>query len=416
VTLADAPLVLMLVGLTAYAVLGGADFGAGFWQLGTGRDAQSEARREHAYRAMGPVWEANHVWLVFVLAICWTAYPEAFASIFSTLTVPLFVAAVGIILRGTAYAVHAGTAREIERRAVDAVFSLSSLLTPFALGAAVGGIASGRVPVGNAQGDPVTSWLNPSSIAIGALAVATGVYLASVYLAGDAARAGDDGLTAQFRTRALAAGWATGALAVAALVVVSLDSERLGSGLLGWPALLAVVASAIAGLTTLELVRRSRFEGGRYAAAAAVAATIVGWALAQQPDLLPGLTVEEAAAGRPVLLATIVGVALGALILVPSLALLFGLVLRGRFDREGLPPELAAEPTGVPLRRRPLGALAGLALAVGLPLTLVFDGGPLLAAGVAVLLAFVALGWAALGSAAATEVGGGPDRSDTSDF
>ena len=402
-TLADVPLVLMLVGLTAYAVLGGADFGAAFWQLGTGRDPQSEARREHAYRAMGPVWEANHVWLVLVLAICWTAYPDVFASIFSTLTVPLFAAAVGIILRGTAYAVHAGTAREIERRAVDAVFSVSSVVTPFALGAVIGGIASGRVPVGNAEGDPVTSWLNPSSIAIGALAVATGVYLASVYLAGDAARAGHDELTAQFRTRALAAGGATGALAVAALVVVSLDSERLRSGLFGWPAILAVVASAIAGLTTLEFVRRSRFEAGRYGAAAAVAAIIVGWALAQQPELLPGLTVEEAAAGRPVLLATIVGVALGALVLVPSLALLFGLVLRGRFDREGLRAEVGDEPTAVPLRPRPLGTLAVLALAVGLPLTLVFDGGPLLAAGVAVLLASVALGWAVLGSAVAAE-------------
>jgi cytochrome bd ubiquinol oxidase subunit II len=109
-TLAEAPLVLMLVGLAAYAVLGGADFGAAFWQLGA-RDAGGAQLREHAYRAMGPVWEANHVWLVFVLVICWTAYPEVFASIFSTLTLPLFVAALGIVLRGTAYAVHAGAPR-----------------------------------------------------------------------------------------------------------------------------------------------------------------------------------------------------------------------------------------------------------------------------------------------------------------
>jgi cytochrome bd-type quinol oxidase subunit 2 len=140
-TLAEAPLLLMLVGLTIYAVLGGADFGAAFWQLGSG-SGRSAALREHAYRAMGPVWEANHVWLIFVLVICWTAYPDAFASIFSTLTVPLFIAALGVILRGTAYAVHAGTAREIERRAIDGVFSISSLLTPFALGTVVGAIAS----------------------------------------------------------------------------------------------------------------------------------------------------------------------------------------------------------------------------------------------------------------------------------
>jgi cytochrome d ubiquinol oxidase subunit II len=401
VTLAEVPLVLMLVGLTAYTVLGGADFGAAFWQLGTRTDPRAEARREHAYRAMGPVWEANHVWLIFVLAICWTAYPEAFASIFSTLTVPLFIAAVGIILRGTAYAVHAGTAREIERRVIDAVFSVSSILTPFALGTAIGGIASGRVPVGNAEGDLLTSWLNPTSFAIGTIAVATGVYLAAVYLAGDAARAGLDDLTAAFRSRALAAGAVTGAAALAGLLVVSLDAETLRDGLFGWPALLAVVASATAGLTTLELVRRSRFEAARYGAATAVAAIIVGWALAQQPELLPGLAVEEAAAGRPVLLATVVGVALGAIILVPSLALLFGLVLRGRFDREGPPTEIGAGPTGVQQRPRPLGALTVLALAVGLPLTLVFDGGPLLAAGVTILLASVALSWVVLGSAAA---------------
>jgi cytochrome d ubiquinol oxidase subunit II len=397
VTLAEVPLLLMLVGLTAYAVLGGADFGAAFWQLG----ARSEAWREHAYRAMGPVWEANHVWLIFVLAICWTAYPEAFASIFSTLTVPLFIAAVGIILRGTAYAVHAGTAREIEWRAIDAVFSVSSILTPFALGAAIGGIASGRVPVGNAEGDLVTSWVNPTSFAIGTIAVATGSYLAAVYLAGDAARAGLDDLTAAFRTRALAAGVVTGAVALAGLVVVSLDAEELRSGLFGWPAILAVAGSAAAGLATLELVRRARFEAARYLASAAVAAIVVGWALAQRPELLPGLTVDEAAADRRVLVATIVGVALGAVILVPSLGLLFGLVLRGRFDREAAEADVEKRGVAVAPHRRPLAWLTVLALAIGLPLTLIPDGGPVQAVGVAALLAFVAFGSVALGSAAA---------------
>jgi cytochrome d ubiquinol oxidase subunit II len=402
VTLAEGPLVLMLVGLTAYAVLGGADFGAAFWQLGRHGDARSEARREHAYRAMGPVWEANHVWLIFVLAICWTAYPEAFGSIFSTLTVPLFIAAVGIILRGIAYAVHAGTAREIERQAVDGVLSVSSILTPFALGAAIGGIASRRVPVGNAQGDPVTSWVNPTSFAVGVVAVATGVYLAAVYLAGDAARAGRDDLTAAFRTRALAAGGVTGALALAALLIVSLDAETLRRGLFGWPAFLAVAGSAAAGLVTIELVRRARFEAARYGASAAVAAIVVGWALAQRPELLPGLTVEEAAAERPTLIATIVGVSLGAVILVPSLALLFGLVLRGCFDREA--PGMDVEESGVRVagHRRPLVWMTLLALVVGLPLTLVADGGPVQAVGVFALLAFVALGSIAVGSAATT--------------
>jgi cytochrome d ubiquinol oxidase subunit II len=402
-TLAEVPLVLMLVGIAAYAVLGGADFGAAFWQLGA-RGQQGSALREHAYKAMGPVWEANHVWLIFVLVICWTAYPTAFASIFSTLTVPLFIAGLGIILRGTAYAVHAGTAREIERRTIDTVFSSSSILTPFALGTAVGAIASGRVPIGNARGDLVTSWLNPSSIAIGVLAVATGAYVAAVYLAGDGARAGQRDLAAAFRTRAMSAGIGTGAIALAALVVVAFDADRVGARLLEWPALAAVAASALAGLSTLELVRRSRFGAARYGASAAVAAVVVGWALAQRPELLPGLSVEEAAAERATLIVTVVGVVAGLAIVIPSLALLFGLVLRGRFDTEGQEMDVgAAGQTGArrsgtsPLRVALLLGGAGLAL------TLVFDGGPLLALGVIALLAFVALGSVSLVAAAAAK-------------
>jgi cytochrome bd ubiquinol oxidase subunit II len=405
VTLAEAPLVLILVGLAAYAVLGGADFGAAFWQFGA-RGERGAALREHAYRAMGPVWEANHVWLVFVLVVCWTAYPQAFASIFSTLSVPLFIAAIGIILRGTAYAVHAGTAREIERRAIDGVFSISSLLTPFALGTVVGAIASGRVPVGNAAGDPLTSWLNPTSLLVGTLAVATGAYVAAVYLAGDAARAGLDDLVAAFRIRALGAGVVTGAIAFAGLAVVAYDADRLGDNLFAWPAVAAIAASAAAGLATLELVRRSRFEAARYGASAAVAALVAGWALAQRPELLPGLTVEEAAAGRPVLIATIAGVLIGAVILIPSLALLFGLVLHGRFDEQAAErsPDRA---TLTPRRPRlSLMAIAAVAGAIGLPLTLVFDGGPFLAFGVLGLLTFVALGSVALGVAAADSEGG----------
>ena len=404
-TLAEAPLVLMLVGLAAYAVLGGADFGAAFWQLGA-RGERGAQLREHAYRAMGPVWETNHVWLVFVLVICWTAYPEAFASIFSTLTVPLFVAVLGIVLRGTAYAVHAGTAREIERRAVDGVFSISSRLTPFALGTAVGAIASGRVPVGNARGDLVTSWLNPTSLAVGVLAVATGTYLAAVYLAGDGARAGRGDLAVAFRRRALGAGVSTGAIALFALVIVRLDGGRVGERLLEWPALAAVAVSAVAGLVTLERVRRSRFESARYYSSAAVASIVVGWALAQRPELLPNLTVDEAAAGRPTMIATVVGIAVGAAILVPSLALLFGLVLRGRFDAADAEEEPTHEHrrSGERFRTWALALGAGV---IGFGLTLVFDGGLGLAVGVVALLGFVAFGAVALvGEIAKADVAG----------
>jgi cytochrome d ubiquinol oxidase subunit II len=409
-TLDEAPLVLMLVGLAAYAVLGGADFGAAFWQIAA-RGERGGALREHAYRSMGPVWEANQVWLVFVLVVCWTAYPQAFASIFSTLTIPLFVAALGIILRGTAYAVHAGTAREIERRAVDAVFSISSILTPFALGTAVGGIASGRVPVGNARGDLVTSWLNPSSIAVGILAVATGAYVAAAYLAGDAARAGLDDVAAAFRTRALGAGVVTGAIAFAALAVVAVDGDRVGERLLEWPALAAVTTSAVAGLATLEFVRRSRFEAARYGASVAVGSVVAGWALAQRPELLPGLDVEEAAAGRPTLVATVVGVAVGAVVVVPSLAVLFRLVLRGRFDRKAAAGEHLAPQRRSPRRGVPLASFAAGAAVVGLPLTLIFDGGPFLVIGILALLTCIGVASVAIAAAATAsgldETGGG---------
>ena len=147
------PLVLIVAGLTAYGVLGGADFGAGFWSLPAGGPTQAGRCATTRTTRSGPVWEANHVWLIFVLVVCWTGYPTAFGSIVSTLAVPLFVAAVGIILRGTAYALRAGTGSAGELHAVDLVFSLSSIIVPFAFGAAIGGIASGRVPVGNAGGD-----------------------------------------------------------------------------------------------------------------------------------------------------------------------------------------------------------------------------------------------------------------------
>src|SRR5262245_45358688 len=190
--LADVPIVLILAGLAAYTVLAGADFGAGFWTLvPRGGSASAAATRDHARHAMGPVWEANHVWLIFALVVCWTAYPVAFASIMSTPCVPLFIAAVGIILRGASYALRGQLDAGSGRRAVERVFALSSIMTPFALGTVVGAIASGRVPIGNARGDVLGSWLNPTAVSIGALAIATSSYLAAVYLAGDARRLGE---------------------------------------------------------------------------------------------------------------------------------------------------------------------------------------------------------------------------------
>src|SRR3954471_11767574 len=170
--LAALPLVFSLAGLALYTVLAGADFGAGFWQLFAGRGPHAGRIREHAHDSMAPVWEANHVWLIFVLTVTWTAYPAAFGSIASTLAAPLLLAGLGIIVRGAAYALRSAASRELHLQAIDVASAVASVVTPFALGAAIGGIASGRVPVGNAAGDPFSSWLNPTSIAVGVLAVA----------------------------------------------------------------------------------------------------------------------------------------------------------------------------------------------------------------------------------------------------
>src|ERR671918_909689 len=331
VVLAEIPMVFILVGLAAYVVLAGADFGAGFWTLVSGGGRSSPAAiRDHAWHAMGPVWEANHVWLIFVLVVCWTAYPVAFGSITSTLAVPLFIALLGIILRGTAYAVRGQLEAARGQRAIERVFALSSVLTPFALGTVAGAIATGRVPVGNARGDLLSSWLNPTSVTVGVLAVATSSYLAAVYLAADARRLGEPVLERDFRLRALWAGVAAGALALAGLVVLRAEGGRIWSGLSSGAGLVLVGVSAAAGLLTLVLVWRSHFGPARASAALAVAAIVAGWAVAQRPFFLPGLTVSQAAAGRSTLIAVVIGVAVGAVVLVPSLALLFGLFLRGR--------------------------------------------------------------------------------------
>jgi cytochrome d ubiquinol oxidase subunit II len=334
VHLYDLPLLFALIGLAFYTVLAGADFGAGWWQLAAGKGPDADSIRDHAHRAMGPVWEANHVWLIFVITVVWTAYPSAFGSIASTLSIPLFIAAVGIIFRGTAYALRAGASTKRELSAIDTAFALSSILTPFALGAVIGGIASLRVPVGNAAGDPWTSWLNPTSILIGVLAVVTAAYLAAVFLCADAARLGDPELERKFRTRALAAGLVSGAIALAGLPVLRFDAEPLYHRLIEGRGLIGLIASIVAGCATLALVWWKRYEASRYTAALAVAAIIAGWALAQSPVFLEGLTVREAAAGRETLVAVVVAVVAGAVILFPSLALLFGFVL-GRAPGRG---------------------------------------------------------------------------------
>jgi cytochrome d ubiquinol oxidase subunit II len=326
---------LVMLGIVAYAVLGSADFGAGFWDLTAGGAERGGRLRGMVQRSMSPVWEANHVWLIFVLVIVWTAFPVAFGSLFSTLSIPLVLAAIGVIFRGAAFVFRGQAATIKEARFLGALFALSSVLIPFFLGGALGGIASGRVKVGNAAGDPITSWLNPTSALVGVIAVLSGAYLAAVFLAGDSKRAELPDLVRAFRTRALASGIVTGAVALGGLLVVRDDAPDLYDGLTSGGGLVMVVLSGLAGVVTLGLVWRERYGLARVTSALAVTCVTVGWALAQDPYLLPPeLTLEEAAAGDATLAAVAISVGLGMLILAPSLWFLYRLVLQGRLDQE----------------------------------------------------------------------------------
>ncbi|MEA2458116.1 MAG: cytochrome bd ubiquinol oxidase subunit [Thermoleophilaceae bacterium] len=333
--LAEVCLGVAVAGLVAYAVFGGADFGGGIWDLLAGGPEKGARARGLIRRSITPVWETNHVWLPFVLVVLWTGFPLFFGSIMSTLYVPLFLATGGIISRGTAFAIGGQATRLREARVIGVAFALSSVLVPFCFGAAIGGVASGRVPVGNAAGDAFSSWLNPTSAVIGVLAVLSSAYLAAVFLAGDAVRAGLPDLEEGFRRRALASGAVAGALAVGALPVLHSDARYLYDGLTSSGGLVLLLVSVVGGAATLGLVATRRYEVARVSAGVAVAAIVAGWAVAQRPYLLPGkLTIDQAAANHATLTALLISLAGGALLLVPSLVLLYRLVLRGRLDEE----------------------------------------------------------------------------------
>jgi cytochrome bd ubiquinol oxidase subunit II len=338
VSSADAVAWVLWVGVTAYAVFGGADFGAGFWSLVAGSGDRGRRAKALIDWAIGPVWEANHVWLIFVIVVLWTGFSEAFASIFSTLFIPLSLAALGIVLRGAGFAFH-GTARRLGgQRLAERVFGLSSPLTPFFLGTVVGAIAGERVPVGNAAGDPVTSWLNPLSVLIGALFVATSAYLAAVFLISDARRAGTPDLERYFRTRALATAVVAGALAVAGIVALHADARFVFDGLTG-DGLPLVILSALCGAAALVLLARGATRGVRPLAAGAVVAVVWGWGVAQHPYLLPQvLTIDAGAAPGATLTAVLIVFAIAVVLVLPSLGLLFALAQRKVIEEGSAPP------------------------------------------------------------------------------
>jgi cytochrome d ubiquinol oxidase subunit II len=337
VSTADAVAGMLWVGVTAYAVFGGADFGAGFWSLVAGGGDRGGRARELVDWAIGPVWEANHVWLIFVLVVLWTGFSEAFASIFSTLFIPLSLAALGIVLRGSGFAFHKTARRLRGREVAERLFGLSSLLTPFFMGTVAGAVAAGRVPVGNATGDPVTSWLNLLSLLIGALFVATSAYIGAVFLVSDARRAGAADLERYFTTRALAAGVCAGALAVAGIFALRADARYLYDGLTG-DGLPLVIVSVVCGAAVLVLLRRGTRRGARPLAVGAVVAVIWGWGVAQYPYLLPTtLKIDDGAAPSATLESLLIVFGVAIALVLPAIGLLYTLAQRNLIEETAGP-------------------------------------------------------------------------------
>jgi cytochrome d ubiquinol oxidase subunit II len=328
--------VILFVAITAYAVFGGADFGAGFWDLVAGGADQGERPREVIDHSIGPVWEANHVWLIFVFVVMWTGFSEAYASITLTLFVPLTIAAFGIVLRGSSFSFRKTVFRTRDRRNFGAAFAISSVLVPYCMGAVAGGVASGEVPPGGEAGDPWSSWINPTSVLGGVLAVVVVAYLAAVYLVFDSRRLGDEPMVEYFRRRAIGAAVLAGLAAFVGIFVLRADAEYVFHGLMS-RALPLVILSALCGVGSLVLLVRNAARGARLLAIGAVASVMAGWGVAQWPYLLPEtLEVSDGAAPSATLTTLLVATVGAVVIVLPGFILLYVLDQRSLLPGEGV--------------------------------------------------------------------------------
>ena len=327
--------VVLFIGVTAYALFGGADFGAGIWDLLAGGADRGERPRSIIDHSIGPVWEANHVWLIFCFVVLWSSFPAAYASITLTLFVPLTIAALGIVLRGSGFAFRKAVFRTRDRRNFGAAFAISSVIVPFCMGAVAGAIATGRVPAGGVAGDPVDSWLNPTSLLGGVLAVVTVAYLSAVYLVWDAQRLGDDEMVAYFHRRAVISAIVAGVVAFAGIFVLRADAPYLYDGLTT-RALPLVLLSAVCGLGSLVLLLRGAHRYARILSIGAVASVVLAWGVAQWPYVIPEtMKVSQTAAPEGTLTAILVAFGLAVVIVLPSLGLLYVLDQKSLLPGEG---------------------------------------------------------------------------------
>ncbi len=317
-TVAAAVAAIMFAGVIAYTVFGGADFGSGLWDLTAGDAVKGARLRTLIDHAIGPVWEANHIWLVFVLVYLWSGFPAAFAALCETLYIPLSLAALGIVLRGSAFAFRKFADGMAQARLFGSVFAASSVLTPFMFGTVVGAVASGRVPL-DGGGDRWSSWTGPSSLVGGVLAVATCAFLAAVFLTSEALRSGDRELYARCRRRALAAGAVTGAVSLAGVAPLEHDAPLLFDRLNGRALPLMVVAVLLGG-ATIGAVWFHRAHVARVLAAGAVVAVVAAWGVAQYPYVLVGSArIDDVAGNDATLWALAVVFGIAGMTVVPAL-------------------------------------------------------------------------------------------------
>ena len=333
-TLADLLAGVIFVALNAYALLGGADFGGGVWDLfATG--PRKQRQQQLIAEAIGPVWEANHVWLILAIVLLFTCFPPAFARLGTLLHIPLSLVLIGIVLRGSAFTFwRYGGTEDKELRHWGVLFAIASLVTPVLLGTTVGAIASGALgDGGRGTGDGfvgtyVRPWLNPFTLSVGLFALVAFAFLAAVYLTLEAE---DRELRADFRTRALGTGVALFSAAAVALLLSARYAPLVRNGLIfaGWAVPLHAF-TAVAAITALAALARGAWRVARIVAAIQVSLILWGWGLSQYPYILPpDLTIADAAAPAATLRLALGALALGAVVLLPSLAYLFRVFKKG---------------------------------------------------------------------------------------
>jgi cytochrome bd ubiquinol oxidase subunit II len=325
---ADLVAAVIVLAMTLYAWLGMADFGAGFWDLQAGSGPGGRRVRALIDEVVTPVWEANHVWLIFILVTLWTAFGEAFGALMSTLFVPLALAALGIVLRGANFALRKDAERAGARAVAGWLFGIGSLLTPFLFGASLGGVVAGRVPA-DGSGDPISSWWNPVSVCVGLLTLFMGAFLAASYLTVEAARRDTLALRQYFRVRALIAGALALAAGVAAAIALFFDERRMFDRFTSRSIPLIVVGVLALG-ATLFMSLQGRVRGLRVPAAIGVAALVWAWAVAQSPYLLPfTLTISAGAGAQATLTWVLIWFLVAVVVVIPLITLLLILGQRG---------------------------------------------------------------------------------------